>query len=119
MGIHRLHPEGDPATGFVKGDEVQPSEFTTSDHTELIHFAHLNEKTGVSSGTWKCAPYKAHFESYPCDEMMVVLDGVLKLTDSNGTIETFTKGDTLFISKGTSLTWEITETMHKYFMISE
>ena len=119
MGIFRLRSSGDPKEGLVPSDSVAPECFTTDDRTEVIHYAHLNEETGVSSGTWKCAPCREVFEAYPVDEMMTVLEGSVTLTDASGEEQTFVGGDTFFLAKGTPLTWEITETMLKYFMISE
>ena len=119
MGTHRLLAEGDPETGFEGCNLVATESFTTSDQTELIHYAHLDESSGISSGTWKCAPCREEFDAYPVDEMMTVLGGSVTITDPDGRAQTFRVGDTLFISKGTPLTWEITETMHKFFMISE
>ena len=119
MGIHRLLSEGDPVQGMASSDMVAPESFTTADHTETIHYAHFNKETGVSSGTWKCAPCREVFEAYPVDEMMTVLDGSVTVTDADGSKQTFVQGETFFIAKGTPLTWEITETMLKFFMISE
>ena len=42
-----------------------------------------------------------------------------KLTNADGSSDTFTAGDTFFIAKGTQCIWEITETLRKYYMISE
>lgn len=119
MGVFKLEPEGDPETGFVKTDGVPESAFTTSDKTELIHYHHLDEKSGISSGAWKCAPSREEFESYSVDEMMTVISGSVTVTNADGISETFTAGDTFFIAKGTKCVWQITETLHKFFMISE
>lgn len=119
MGIHRLAAEGDAETGFEPSDLVPAAAFTTGDQTELVHYAHLNEETGISAGTWKCAPTKEVIDAYPCDEMMTILGGSVTITGKDGDAQTFTAGDTFFISKGTPLTWEITETLLKFFMISE
>ena len=119
MGVIRLEPAGDPASGFVASDLVPDAAFTTRDKTELIHYSHLNEKPGVSSGVWKCAPCLEKFDSYPVDEMMVVISGSVTVTNSEGTAATFNTGDTFFIAKGTKCVWKITETLHKFFMITE
>jgi uncharacterized cupin superfamily protein len=119
MGIFRLDPTGDPATGLVASNLVPDAAFTTSDTTELIHYFHLDEKSGVSSGVWKCAPCREEFDSYPVDEMMTIISGSVTVTSSDGSASRFTKGDTVFIAKGTECVWEITETVHKFFMITE
>ena len=119
MSVIKLEPAGDPTTSLTVSELVPKSAFTTSDTTELIHYHHLDEVSGVSSGVWKCAPSKEAFESYPVDEMMTVLAGSVTVTNADGLAATFKSGDTFFISKGTECIWEITETLHKFFMISE
>jgi uncharacterized cupin superfamily protein len=51
--------------------------------------------------------------------MMTVLAGSVTLTNADGSSDTFAAGDTFFIAKGTQCIWEITETLRKYYMISE
>ncbi len=119
MGIHRLNADGDPETGFESCDDVSASEFTTPDTRELVHFAHLNEHSGISSGVWKCAPCRQAIDAYPVDEMMTVISGSVTLTGADGVAHIFTAGDSFFVAKGTPLTWEITKFMHKFFMIAE
>ncbi len=55
---------------------------------------------------------------YPIHEMMTILSGSVAVTNhDNGHSETFTAGDTFFVAKGSSFTWEITETLRKYYFI--
>ncbi|MEW2918333.1 MULTISPECIES: cupin domain-containing protein [Ruegeria] len=116
MGIHRLNPAGDQ---LEPSDLVPTEAFTTSDATELIHYDHLDENSGISSGVWKCAPCREEIDAYPVNEMMTVISGSVTITDDEGTPHTFSGGDTFFISKGTKCIWEITDTLHKFFMIAE
>jgi uncharacterized cupin superfamily protein len=58
-------------------------------------------------------------DSYPVHEMMTVLAGSVTPTSlDDGRSETFTAGDTFFVSKGAGLVWEITETLRKFYFIS-
>jgi uncharacterized cupin superfamily protein len=51
--------------------------------------------------------------------MMTILSGSVTLTSTDdGNSETFTAGDTFFVAKGTRCTWEITETLRKYYFIA-
>jgi len=119
LNVIRLLPDGDPKTGFQPSDLVPPELFTTTDKTELIHESYNNSETGISSGVWKCAPCREEIEAYPVDEMMTVISGSVTLTNADGSSDTFTAGDTFFIAKGTKCIWEITKTLHKFYMISE
>jgi uncharacterized cupin superfamily protein len=50
--------------------------------------------------------------------MMTVISGSLTVTNEDGEAETFTSGDSLFIPKGAKVTWHITETLKKYYLIA-
>jgi uncharacterized cupin superfamily protein len=51
--------------------------------------------------------------------MMTVLAGSVTLTSlDDGSSETFTAGDSFFVAKGTRCIWEITETLHKFYLIA-
>ena len=58
------------------------------------------------------------FKDFPCYEMMVFLSGSVTVTDESGS-QTFKAGDVLFASKGSDFTWNITETLRKFYMILE
>ena len=46
-----------------------------------------------------------------------VISGSVTLS-RDGRSETFAAGDTFFIAKGTPCTWEITQTLRKFYMIA-
>jgi uncharacterized cupin superfamily protein len=50
--------------------------------------------------------------------MMVFLSGSVTVTDESGS-QTFKAGDVLFASKGSDFTWNITESLRKFYMILE
>ncbi len=50
--------------------------------------------------------------------MMTVVSGSVTITHADGRAETFGPGDTLFIAKGTTCVWEITETLRKFYMVA-
>lgn len=109
---------GNPETGFVPSTLVATGDFTTADKTEINSGFYQNEDESVIAGVWECAPCKETFDAYPVDEMMTVISGSVTLTSPDGTEQIFGKGDTFFMPKGTACTWEITETLRKFYMIS-
>ncbi len=114
----RLLADGHPETGFVPSSLVAESDFTTSDKSETISSFFESQDEKISVGVWECAPCREDIEAYPVDEMMTVISGSVTLTSSDGMAQTFTAGDTFFIPKGTPCTWEITQTLRKFYMIS-
>lgn len=113
----RLLPGGDPVTGMQVSDLTAAEAFTSDNHSELDHTFFATSDESVLSGVWECAPCKEEIESYPVHEMMTIISGSLTLTDANGRADTFTAGDSFFIPKGTKCTWQITETLRKFYMI--
>ena len=111
--------EPNPAAGMQPSDFTSPEAFTTSDKTETNHFFFASEDESVLAGVWESAPCKEVIDAYPVNEMMTILSGSVTLTNlEDGSSDTFTAGDTFFVPKGTPCTWEITETLRKYYFIS-
>ena len=114
----RLLPSGDPDSGMQPSDMTPAEAFTSDNHTELNCTFYATSDESILTGVWECAPSREEIESYPVHEMMTVISGSVTLTSPDGTSETFTSGDTFFIPKGTPLTWHITETLRKFYMIA-
>lgn len=110
----------EPPGGLQPSDDTTPKDaFTTDDQAELDYTYFATEDEGISTGVWECAPSRMVIDSYPVHEMMTVLAGSVTLTSlDDGRSETFTAGDTFFVSKGAGLVWEITETLRKFYFIS-
>ncbi len=113
----RLLPQGS-AAGLQPSEMTDPGAFTTDDKTELNDTFFATDDESILTGVWECAPCREEFDAYPVHEMMSVISGSLTLTDAEGRAETFTPGDMFFIPKGTPCTWEITETLRKFYMIA-
>ncbi|MDA7964912.1 cupin domain-containing protein [Ruegeria sp.] len=114
----RLLADGHPETGFGPSSAVAKSDFTTENTSETISSFFQSKDEKISVGVWECAPCREEFDAYPVDEMMTVISGSLTLTSPDGTAQTFSAGDTFFMPKGTPCTWEITETLRKFYMIA-
>ncbi len=119
MSITFSRFEEQPAAGMQPSNFTDADAFTSDDRTENNHFFFSSDDESVLAGVWECAPCREVIEAYPVNEMMTVLAGSVTVTDSNtGRAETFKKGDSFFIPKGTNCIWEITETLKKYYFIA-
>jgi uncharacterized cupin superfamily protein len=114
----RMLADGHPDTGFVPSTLVAKADFTTDDTSERISGFFANSDESTVAGVWECAPCREVFEAYPVNEMMTVISGSVTLTSPDGTAQTFVGGDTFFMVKGTPCTWEITQTLRKFYMIA-
>jgi len=111
--------EVNPVAGMLPSNFTSPDAFTTDDRKEINHFYFATDDESILTGVWECAPSKEVFDSYPVHEMMTILSGSVTLTGTDDSkSETFTAGDTFFVAKGTRCTWEITETLRKYYFIA-
>ncbi len=117
--IVRLRPEGDPAAGLQPCQFVDPRNVAGDPPAETGHVFFTNAAGNLTAGVWQATAYKEKIDGYPVDELMVVLEGSVTITDAEGVSETFSAGDTFIMPKGFRGTWENTETMRKYYMILE
>merc|ERR1719483_869614 len=104
-----------------------PAEFRTApvlggDAAKIIS-GDPNTRTGVQftgevfmSGTWDCNVGKWN-HTQGKDEFIHLLEGEMILDDNNGTVATYSHGETFLIPKGWDGTWEVTKTLKKFFVL--
>jgi uncharacterized cupin superfamily protein len=92
--------------------------FTTEATDETTQSFYEAEDGSVSTGVWECPPCKMDIDNSPVNEMMTIICGALIMTNAEGVQETFGPGEVVFVSKGSKLTWHITERLRKYYMTS-
>lgn len=115
----RILPTGDPNEGLQPSFMVEKKWFLGDDKTES-NFNYFESNDGkIFAGVWECTPYEKEHQSYPTNEICMVISGSVTLTNEAGQSDTFTAGDTFFIEKGAHCTWKVTETLRKYFMSSD
>lgn len=69
-----------------------------------------------SAGVWECT--RGRFKlTYPMDEIATLLKGKLVITDEGGRKTTLEAGDSFFVARGETLTWEIVETVRKSYFL--
>ena len=69
-----------------------------------------------TAGTWAHARGSMTFEA-GYDEVCVLLDGHVRLTDASGYTSEFKAGETFVIPKGFKGTWETIEPVRKHYVI--
>jgi uncharacterized cupin superfamily protein len=69
------------------------------------------------TGIWACQPGKYKVDPYHanCFEFAHILEGKVKITDSEGNIGTYQAGDTIVTQKGFKGTWDVIEPIRKVF----
>ena len=69
------------------------------------------------SGVWSMSVGGFTVESYSVSEVMVMLEGHMRLTDTDGNATDLTTGDMFYIPKEWSGRWDVLEDMQKAYVI--
>ena len=94
----------DPET---KGDAASPSTTREWYRDPTGHFR---------TGFWSAEPGRMQIDATK-DELCVILDGVVCLTDASGHAETYRRGDTFLIPNGFKGVWETIEPVRKFYAV--
>ncbi|NKB98948.1 MAG: DUF861 domain-containing protein [Pseudomonadales bacterium] len=107
------------SAGEKKPSKLIPkTSFTTDESDETTMRFYDAEDGSVASGVWECPPCRVEIPSYPVNEMMTIISGAVTITNADGVEEAFGPGEVVFVSKGSKMTWHITERLRKYYMTS-
>lgn len=80
------------------------------------HAYFTRTEPGIKAGIWRSTPYTEWYDSYPCDEFMVILEGEVTL-ESDDFTETYRKGDAFMLPKGFRGYWRQPEALLKYYVL--
>jgi uncharacterized protein len=105
-GISPIDPQA-----ALAPDPANPGEYYVNNFTG----AH----PGLFAGVWSADEQETFIDSYPVDEVCVVLAGTITLTTPDGHVSVFTTGDSFAIRKGTALTWANSPDVRKIYVILE
>lgn len=72
----------------------------------------VNGELGV--GMWASDPYEEHFDGYPADEVMIVIEGSVTWISDAGAETRVEAGEAAFIPKGWKGRWKQTEPIRKF-----
>ena len=94
------------------------------EHAELLngvpmgrdHAYFTRPEARLRAGIWRCGPYTEHYDDYPVDEFMIVLEGEVTL-EGEGFRDTYRKGDAFLVPKGFRGTWHQPGSLLKYYVI--
>ena len=103
-GIARIDPHAE-----LQPDPGHPGEYYVNNFT--------GSDPGLFAGVWSAREQETVIESYPVDEVCVVLAGTITLTDATGQVSVFKAGDSFAIRQGTSLTWANSPDVRKIYVI--
>ncbi len=70
----------------------------------------------VTAGVWACDTYHETVPRYPADELCVVIEGSVTVTEVDREPHTYRPGDAFVIRRGTVCSWDAQGPFRKFFM---
>ena len=72
----------------------------------------------TTAGIWEATPYAERMNDFGVNEMAVIISGRVRITPDDGVPQTFGPGETYVMAKGFRGTFEVLETLRKYYFIA-
>jgi hypothetical protein len=110
----RFTPTGPAGFLTAAGAPLTTAELISGQPVGLDHAWY--EEGAVKAGIWRSCGYTEFYESYPCDEFMVILEGEVTVENESFSA-TYKAGDSFLIPKGFRGFWRQPGDMLKYYMI--
>lgn len=97
------------------GPRVPADSGTPQTSGRIIHRA---PDASIEIGIWECTPGSWTITDRVDNETIHLLAGRARLTDAGGSSVDLVAGDVLVLPRGWSGTWEIVETVRKFYVIA-
>lgn len=110
-----LNPQGSRSGKEIRGPATL-GEIVEGSCEQVLDVFMTSEKGNFLAGVWTCTPGKMKLTDYPFNEMAVVIEGRIVVTDEDtGQTKEFGPGDGLAIRKGFRGVWTMPEKVLKRF----
>lgn len=104
--------------GTPEAGEIAPEKLISGDSATKLWHAFSNGTDQFHVGHWSSGPCALHV-NYTEDELCVIVDGSVTLTDAQGTQTHHKKGDAFVIPAGFSGVWTSNENVTKIYAAFE
>lgn len=118
LGIIVPKPHG-PENGMTIETMAETANILGSIPTQKNHTYFEDPSHQMTCGVWQTTPFETAPVNFTRNELMVILEGSVTLTDSDGAEHTFKAGDAAYIPKGAIVGWKCTEPVRKFYSIYE
>ena len=105
-----------PADATIRTIRFDPTATGDAEPRTTTKLWYGTAESSFKSGFWAAKPGKSEI-SYTMDELCVLIEGEVRLTDASGRVETYKAGDTFLIPKGFKGTWETVTPVRKFFAV--
>ncbi|MHC2020057.1 cupin domain-containing protein [Methylobacterium sp. WCS2018Hpa-22] len=110
-----IDPSGSKSGQEIRGPATLGS-IVDGECLQVLDVFMTNEKGNFLAGVWTCTAGTMKLTDYPFNEMAVVIEGSIVVTDEDsGVVQEFGPGDGLAIRKGFRGTWHMPSAVLKRF----
>ena len=116
--VIRINKDGSGEKGLSPCSVVPPEAVLSGQAKEMGELLHVMGDDALTIGVWECTPY-SEILNYPgqTTEYCFVLEGKVALTNPDGSVEVFEKGDSYIVPAGFEGKFEVLETLRKIYVI--
>jgi len=97
--------------------EQDTSRYNGAVPDQHVHNCFKDASGQMSSGLWDTTDMHTHAQPFQRNELMHLLEGTVSLAAEDGSNQTFSKGDTFLVPKGTHYQWDSTGYVRKIYCI--
>ena len=105
-----------PESAYRPTNLVDPGDLISGTPNDRGVTQFTSDDGTLTAGTWACDTYHETVPRYPSDELCVVLEGSVTVTEHGGEAITFGPGDAFVIRAGTTCDWDAHGPFRKLFM---
>jgi uncharacterized cupin superfamily protein len=128
LNPQREAPANVPAEAAVKAVDpsITPEQMTVLEATDPFiidgekptqrdYNYFTNDTEDLFVGLWDSTPFESEMAPFPSHEFVQLLEGEITISEEDGTVHRFERGDAFFVPKGTVCSWKTTGYVKKYY----
>jgi hypothetical protein len=114
--FERLHPHGHILNGMASIGLSFPDAVVAGDPQEKAHVFYDQPLKQATVGVWESEPGVVRFDPYPFDEMCIIVEGEVALSDVSGATDAFRAGDIFIVRRTFRGHWTMPRRLRKFYV---
>ena len=109
-------PTGE-VTGLEPTDYIPPEGLQSGAPAEKGRSFYADRTGQLDAGYWECDVNRHRIAASPYDEFVYLLDGHIDVIHDDGSVETYTKGDSFVMPRDCDCTWDVKRPVRKLYVV--
>ena len=110
-------PTGASFPGIEPTDFITPDMIKAGEPKERGRSLYADQTGQLDVGVWECEPHKHVNDPSPYDEFVYLIEGLIEITEQDGSVETYKAGDSFVMPRGCTCTWDVKEPVRKLYVV--